>query len=173
MPGPPASIATDRLDLVPLRVADAAAMVAVLADPALYTYIGGAPPTRVDLVRRFRAQVAGRSPDGREAWHNWIVRERGSEAAVGFVQATIVDDDPPSAAIAWVIGTPWQGRGYATEAARALVVWLEASAVRSIVAHIHPDHGASAAVAARAGLEPTDELVEGERVWRLTTSADD
>ena len=173
MSGPPDSIATDRLDLVPLRVADAGEMVAVLADPALYAYIGGGPPSRADLVRRFRAQVAGRSPDGREAWHNWIVRDRASGAATGFVQATIAADGPRSAEIAWVIATSWQGRGYATEAARALVAWLEARGVGSIVAHIHLDHGASAAVAARAGLAPTDELVEGERVWRLTTSADD
>lgn len=166
MPEPPDPLATDRLDLVPLRVADAGEMVSVLADPALYAYIGGAPPSRADLVRRFRAQVAGRSPDGREAWHNWIVRERTSGAATGFVQATIVVDGPPSAEIAWVIGTSWQGRGYATEAARALVAWLEGRGVRSVVAHIHPDHRASAAVAERAGLAPTDELVDGERVWR-------
>ena len=173
MPGSPDSIATDRLDLVPLTVADAGALVAVLADPALYAYIGGAPPSRADLVRRFRAQVAGRSPDGREAWHNWIVRERVSGAATGYVQATIAVDGPAPGEIAWMIGTPWQGRGYATEAARALVAWLEESGVRLIVAHIHPDHGASAAVAERAGLAPTDELVEGERVWRLIPSAVD
>ena len=168
---PPDALATDRLDLVPLRVADAAEMVAVLADPALYAWIGGAPPSRAELVRRFRAQVAGRSPDGREVWRNWIVRERPSGAATGFVQATIVVDRPPSAEIAWMIGMPWQGRGYATEAARALVAWLEARGVRSIVAHIHPDHAASAAVAERAGLAPTGKLVEGERVWRLISAA--
>ena len=171
MPGPPDSIATDRLDLVPLRVADSGEMVAVLADPALYAFVGGTPPRRVDLVRRFRAQVAGRSPDGREAWHNWIVRERASGAATGFVQATIVVEGRASAEIAWMIGTPWQGRGFATESARALVAWLEARGVRSIVAHIHPDHAASAAVAERAGLAPTDEVVEGERVWRTISSA--
>lgn len=171
MPEPPEPLATDRLDLVPLRVADAGEMVAVLADPALYAWIGGTPPRRADLVRQFRAQVAGRSPDGREEWHNWIVRERASGAATGFVQATIVLDGQPSAEIAWVIGTSWQGRGFATEAARALVAWLEARDVRSIVAHIHPDHAASAAVAGRAGLAPTDDFVEGERVWRLISSA--
>ena len=171
MSGPPNSIATDRLDLVPLRVADAGEMVAVLADPALYAFIGGMPPRRAALVRRFRAQVAGRSPDGREAWHNWIVRERASGAATGFVQATIVVEGRASAEIAWMIGTPWQGRGFATESARALVAWLEARGVRSIAAHIHPDHAASAAVAERAGLAPTDEVVEGERVWRTISSA--
>jgi RimJ/RimL family protein N-acetyltransferase len=172
MASPPESLVTERLELVPLRVDDAEEMVAVLVDPALYRFIGGEPPTLDTLVARYGAQLAGGPSDGREAWHNWIVRERSSGAATGFVQATIVepiDDAARSAEIAWVIGTPWQGRGYATEAARALVAWLESGGVSSIVAHVHPDHGASALVAERAGLEPTDVMVDGERAWRRIT----
>jgi RimJ/RimL family protein N-acetyltransferase len=39
--------------------------------------------------------------------------------------------------------------------------------VDQVVAHIHPDHLASGQVAARAGLRPTPERVDGEQVWRL------
>ena len=38
---------------------------------------------------------------------------------------------------------------------------------REVVAHIHPDHAASARVATRAGLLPTPDQVDGEQVWRL------
>jgi RimJ/RimL family protein N-acetyltransferase len=140
-------------------------MAGVLADPALYGFIGGRPPTASELAERYRIQVEGRSADGREAWRNWIVRERSSGVATGFVQATIAANGS-DAEIAWLIGVPWQGRGYATEAARALVVWLTGTGVGTIVAHVHPDHRASAVVAERAGLEPTDVLVDGERTWR-------
>jgi RimJ/RimL family protein N-acetyltransferase len=160
-----ASIATDRLDLVPLTVADADEMAGVLADPALYSFIGGEPPTRAHLVERYGSLVAGRSADGREEWHNWIVRRRSDGAATGFVQATIVDDGR-GADIAWLIGTAWQGRGLAGEAAIGLVGWLESAGVTEITAHIHPAHAASGRVAARAGLEPTDAIVDDERVWR-------
>lgn len=78
----------------------------------------------------------------------------------------MLDGAGPVAEIAWVVGTPWQGRGIATEAVRALVDRLGAEGVRSYVAHIHPDHAASAAVAAAAGLAPTDERHEGEIRWR-------
>lgn len=40
-----------------------------------------------------------------------------------------------------------------------------AGGVRELVAHIHPDHAASAAVAVAAGLGPTEEWEDGERRW--------
>jgi RimJ/RimL family protein N-acetyltransferase len=166
MPFPTAAIATERLDLIPLRATDAEEMTEVLADPALYAFIGGSPPTRAELADRYAYQVAGHSPDGSETWRNWIVRERDGGAATGFVQATI-EADGRTAEIAWVIGVPWQGRGYATESARAVVAWLCAGGAGPITAHVHPDHAASAAVARAAGFEPTDAFVEGERVWQL------
>jgi RimJ/RimL family protein N-acetyltransferase len=69
------------------------------------------------------------------------------------------------AEIAWVVGTPWQGRGIATEATQGLVTWLSQQHVVAIVAHIHPYHGASAAVDAASGLTPTDERQAGEIRW--------
>ncbi len=144
-------------------------MVAVLADPALYRFTGGEPPTLEELRRRYVAQVAGRSADGTEAWHNWIVRLAAGGEAVGFVQATVTGDgDDANADIAWVVGVPWQGHGYAGEAAAALVAWLVgARGVSAVTAHIHPYHAASARVAERAGLAPTGVFEDGERVWRL------
>jgi RimJ/RimL family protein N-acetyltransferase len=140
-------------------------MVDVLGDPALYRYTGGVPPTLPELHQRYAHQGAGRSTDGTEAWHNWVVRVAGSFDAVGFVQATVTDGGR-RADTAWVVGVPWQGRGYATEAARALVAWLERIGVKTITAHVHPDHAASARVAELAGLLATDVVEDGERVWR-------
>lgn len=71
----------------------------------------------------------------------------------------------PVAEVAWVVGTPWQGQGFAAEAARALVGWLRWQSVRTVIAHIHPDHHASAAVARAIGLEPTDDWQDGEVRW--------
>ncbi len=165
------SILATRLWLVPLAVTDAAEMVGPLADPDLYRITGGTPPTLADLERRYRAQVAGRSPDGTETWRNWIVRLIEGEVTIGFVQATLTDAGH-TAEVAWVIGVPWQGHGYATEAARALVAHLVADGVETITAHVHPDHVASERVAAASGLIATDEIEDGERAWRLTRSPD-
>jgi RimJ/RimL family protein N-acetyltransferase len=160
---PTSTIETDRLRLVPLHAADAAEMVAVLADPALYAFMGGGPPTLPELDARYRRWVAG-SPRPDEVWHNWTVRLRTGAEAIGHVQATVGNGE--SAEIAWVVGVPWQGRRYATEAAQALVAWLSSAGVTTITAHIHHDNTASAGVATNAGLEPTDEIDDGEVVWR-------
>jgi pimeloyl-ACP methyl ester carboxylesterase len=159
-------IATQRLLLTPLRPEDAEPMGGVLADDRLHEFIGGSPASVSELRSRYRRLAAG-SPDSDETWLNWIVRVRATGEAVGTVQATVTRRaERREAAVAWVIGTPWQGRGYASEAAIALVSWLSGQGAAAITAHIHPRHAASATVAERAGLVPTAEEVDGERVWR-------
>ena len=158
-----ATIETARLTLAPLRVADADELAVVLGDEQLHEFIGGRPATAAELRERYARLVAG-SGDPDERWLNWVVRTRETGEAVGTVQATA---RPASAAVAWVIGVPWQGRGYASEAARALVAWLREQGATEIVAHVHPEHAASERVAAGAGLRLTGDVVDGERVWRL------
>jgi RimJ/RimL family protein N-acetyltransferase len=134
------AISTGRLDLLPLLVEHAEEMAAVLSDPALHTFV---------------------------SWLNWVIRLRDEDRLTGTVQATVgPTDEGPVAEIAWMVGTPWQGRGIATEAARGLVDWLRRQPVRAVIAHIHPGHQASAAVAIAAGLAPTDEWQDGELRWR-------
>ncbi|MFJ7203468.1 GNAT family N-acetyltransferase [Streptomyces sp. NPDC098789] len=164
----PGSVPAPRLDLVPLAVEHAREMVGVLADPALHAFIGGAPAELDALRARYARQAAG-SPDPAVLWGNWVLRSRAGGRLVGTVQATVEDG---TAEVAWVIGTAWQGHGYAREAARALVAALTAPAVgpavaHTVVAHVHPDHHASAAVAAACGLAPTAEVQDGEVRWRL------
>ncbi|MFI7451892.1 GNAT family N-acetyltransferase [Nonomuraea sp. NPDC049714] len=158
-------MAPERIRLVPLQVGDAEEMVEVLSGEDLYTFTGGAPPTLAELRERYARQVVGHSPDGREQWRNWIIRTVEDDEAVGYVQATIADDGR-RAEIAWVVSSRRQRRGYASEAARALVAWLDGHGVTTVEAHIHPSHTASAAVAGRAGLLPTERFDDGERLWR-------
>jgi RimJ/RimL family protein N-acetyltransferase len=158
-------IRSARLWLVPLTVSDAEEMVGVLSAAALYTFTGGGPPGLDELRARYARQAAGRSPDGSQEWRNWIIRREPGRQAVGYVQATVMDDGR-RAEIAWVVGVDWQGQGYAAEAVQALVTWLDSRGVTIIQAHIHPGHAASAAVARRAGLAPTAHFDDGEQLWQ-------
>src|SRR5689334_25011502 len=124
-------ISSARLRLAPLKVADAAEMVHVLSGETLYAYTVGAPPVLDELRARYARQAAGLSPDGREEWRNWILRRKPGGEAVGYVQATITSEGR-RAEIAWVVGLRWQGQGYATEAARALVGWLDSRGIQIV-----------------------------------------
>lgn len=152
--------------MLPLRVEHAEEMADALSDPRLHTFIGGTPDTVQALRRRYERLAAG-SPDPAVIWCNWVIRLRGEGCLTGTVQATVTTGDGGRVAeVAWVVGTPWQGCGIATEAARALVDWLGEHGVLTVVAHIHPGHQASAAVATAIGLTPTDRWRDGEIRWQ-------
>jgi RimJ/RimL family protein N-acetyltransferase len=153
-----------RLELEPLREDHASELARVLDDPALYAFTGGAPSTEDELRVRFARQALERSPDGTRGWLNWVVRDRATHEAVGTLQATVYDDGR-IAELAWVIATSRQGEGLATEAAAAVQDALRAEGVTTFVAHIHPGHAASAAVARRLGLQPTQPRDDGEIRW--------
>ena len=143
-------------------------MFDVLTDKRLHEFVGGQPLELEPLRDRYRALARGQSADGTQSWLNWIVRHLGEDRAVGTVQATLSrGDEGLHAVIAWVVGTPWQGRGIAGEAAVILVRWLERRGIDLITANIHPRHVASQKVALRAGLRVTSSITEeGEQVWR-------
>lgn len=159
---PAAALTSDRLVLEPLRVEHATELVVVLDDSRLHEFTGGRPESLDELAARYARQVTGRSADGTQQWLNWVLRRRDDGRAAGHVQATVVDD---TAEVAWVVGTVHQGHGFAREGARAMADWLAAHGVRRLVAHVHPDHAASAAVARSLGMLATDDVVDGELRW--------
>lgn len=160
---PPPSTASS-IALRRLRVDDAHEMTAVLADPALYAFTGGQPPTEYDLEKRFAIKAPGQSPSGAEIWLNYIVTLGPEQIAVGYVQATI-QAGSKTAEVAWVIGTQWQGRGIATGAMTQFLDVLRDRRITELIAHIHPDHAASQRVAERLGMMRTGEIVDGEESW--------
>ena len=162
-------IRTARLTLVPLAPEHAGPMAAVLGDPALHAFTGGSPLGADALRAQYERWSVGPA-DPAVSWCNWAIRLDEAGCLTGTVQATITAGAGPAgrsalAEVAWVVGTTWQRRGIATEAARALVGWLAQRGAGAVVAHIHADHHASAAVAAAAGLRPTGRLSDGEQVW--------
>lgn len=160
-----AIIRTNRLELIPLIRDHAERLFPVLAEVSLYEYTQEPPPTSLETLRgRYSFLQSRRSPDGSEVWLNWLVQESDSGEAIGYVQATVT---PGAADVAWVVGLPWQGQGYATEAARAMVFWLQSAGAGVVRATISSGHSASQRVAAKVGFLPTEDVADGEDVWIL------
>lgn len=45
-------------------------------------------------------------------------------------------------------------------------MWLRQASVQTLIAHVHPEHEASKAVARAVGLVPTETVVDGEVRWK-------
>lgn len=110
---------TARLTLEPQTVAHAPAMFDVLADPAIYAYENQPPASLDALTRRFARLASRRSPDGCEQWLNWVLRQRGDGALIGYVQATVQADG--RALVAYELASRHWGRGLASEAVQAML----------------------------------------------------
>lgn len=63
-------IESARVVLDPLTVQHAPEMVPVLADPSIYEFTGGTPPTLEQLQRLYRVQTLGHSDDNAQWWLN-------------------------------------------------------------------------------------------------------
>jgi RimJ/RimL family protein N-acetyltransferase len=161
-----APLATPRLLLEPLTTQHAAEMTTVLADPALYAFTGGEPPTPDELLRRYQRQVEGPASQD-QVWANWIIRDRETGLAAGYVQATLGRHDGEwTALLGWLVGTQFQRRGFAVTAVTEVVRHLESCGIVRFQAHIANGHTASVAVATRLGLMATDSFDdEGERIY--------
>ena len=112
------------ITLEPQTAAHAAEMFPVLCDPAIYEHEGEPPESTPWLQARYQRLESRRSPDGREAWLNWVVRVPGSGLA-GYVQATIGDDGV--ATIAYALASRHWGQGVARRAVEAMMAELEAT----------------------------------------------
>jgi RimJ/RimL family protein N-acetyltransferase len=115
---------TSRLVLEPLLAAHADALYPMLCDPRQLEYLDHGAPASLDALReRHRKLESRRSADGCEHWLNWaIVLREGNAGAIGFVQATVLDDH--RAWIAYQVATARWGQGLASEATRAMVEHL-------------------------------------------------
>jgi RimJ/RimL family protein N-acetyltransferase len=159
------TIDAERTVLVPLLASDADELAGLLDEAQLRSWLRAQDVS--ELRDRFAAWETRRSPGGDELWLNWIVRERGGNRAVGWVQATVRG---PSASVAYALLPAERGACAASDAVRALVRWLrDRLAVTVVTAEIDESNAASARVAVAAGFERTIHRAGDEVVWEHRT----
>lgn len=163
------TIATARCQLESLSPAHGEPMVDILAEPELYEFIGGTPPTLAQLRWRYQAQSVGHSADQNQWWCNWIVIRLDHAYPAGYVQSTVERSSGVLGAnIAWAIQPKDQGIGLTTEAAAGMIEWLSRRGVVHYTAYIQPEHAASSHVASKLGLHRTAVSYDGELRWETT-----
>lgn len=129
-------------------------------DPVVVRHIGGVTQARERVWTKLLAYIGHWRTLG---YGFWVVRERGTERFVG--EAGLADfrreltpsfDGAPEAG--WALASWAHGRGYATEAMRAVLAWSDAQlAAARTVCMIDDGHATSVRVAEKLGFRPWAE----------------
>jgi len=156
VPGP-VEIRTARLDLARWTSDDAAAFHAIWGDPRVIWW-GAAPD--VDASRAALDRIAVRcAGDPAVGWFAMIERATGAICGNACLQPAPI----PAGEIelGWHVAAAHQGRGLATEAARALVAHAAAHGVPRLIAEIVPFNWSSLAIARKLGMSPAGWVERG------------
>lgn len=130
------------------------------------------PPETDDILDFFRTAIEQDRSDG--AFLPRMIVRTEDRMAVGSIGLTPPDDDGRSM-YGYGIYPIFEGNGYASEAAVALVEFgLSLDAMRAVFATIAVGHLASEIVSSRAGLTLTDQQIEDDgmtlNVWERRRS---
>lgn len=153
---PDRTLETDRLLLRPHRLEDFEECLATWSDPEVARFVGGRPFSREEVwtkVLRYRGHWE------LNGFGFWVLREKKTDRFVG--EAGFMDfkrDMVPSFGSApeagWVLAQWAWGKGFATEAMRAALAWLEAHRGKErTVCMIQPANQASIGVARKCGYQ--------------------
>lgn len=146
-------IETERLRLRGHTLGDFEALAAMWADPAVVRFISGKPSTREESWARLLRYPGHWALMG---YGFWAIEEKASGAFVGeggladFKRDIEYAFDAPEQG--WALSPAMHGKGYAHEAASAMLAWGEAHfRRRDFVCMISPDNAASLRLADKLG----------------------
>lgn len=139
-----ARIETERLRLRRLVPGDAATLARLLeGDREAISQTGRMPyPPTEDAIRHWIDDQGG--PGGQ----SFLLVRRADDATIG---AAGFGGDGHRVELGYVIGRRFWGRGFATEAVRALVLYARRRGIRTIDAYTFPDNPGSARVLEKTG----------------------
>lgn len=116
---------SERLALEPVAATHAPEAFALWQDKDIYRFIPEEPPPSLDwLQQRYAKLTARQSPNGDQAWLQWLIRRRQDQVLIGRLEASVLLD--ATAIVAWLLGTAYTGHGYAREAMQRMLMHLRA-----------------------------------------------
>jgi RimJ/RimL family protein N-acetyltransferase len=148
------TLETERLRLRGFRRDDLDAFAAMLAEPAVFEYLGGEAETREQSWRKLMMSVGQWSLLG---IGYWVVETRADQRFVGqigfsIMERGLVPDLAELPEMGWIFSAAVHGQGMALEAGRAASQWLgETAGSSSAWAVIAPENSASLRLAGRLG----------------------
>jgi ribosomal-protein-alanine N-acetyltransferase len=169
----PPKIESERLDLVALLPAEIEALIA--GDIERASCLAGVRfpqdwPNDSDARDGLSWHLRALQADGRQAaWRIRVILERASKNVIGSINLKGRPDAGGDVEIGWGLAEHHRHRGYAFEAALAVVGWvLQQPEVRCISATVPDDNPPSQRLAAKLGLVRTGETRRDLPLWKTT-----
>jgi RimJ/RimL family protein N-acetyltransferase len=157
-------IETTRLRLTRLTINDAGAVFAYRSLPEVCRFQSFRPAAVADAAA-FIAGTADR-PDIPGTWFQLGIFHREGQVLIGDVGIHFLPRG--EAELGYTLTPSFQGRGYAAEAATAVIKWLFRSPNRRCVfCTIDPDNTPSIRLAKRLGLKPAGKSVNREHIFKI------
>ncbi|WGH80000.1 GNAT family N-acetyltransferase [Jannaschia ovalis] len=166
----PPVIRTERLTLRPLGLRDFEALAAFYASPRS-GFVGG-PMDRAQVWRHLACEIGHWTLRG---YGRFAVDETTTDAFVGVV-GPWNPEGWPEPELGWDLMDGHEGRGYATEAARAARDWAYSTGWRTAISLVAHGNDASARVATRLGCVFERDMEHARfgamQVWRHPAPAE-
>ncbi|ASL48145.1 Ribosomal-protein-serine acetyltransferase [Burkholderia sp. AD24] len=145
-------IKTARLILLPLKANHAVEMFRGLSDVSSYEFTPDIPCQDVAaLEKRYRRLESRRSPNGQEAWLNWVISSAATREFLGYVQFTVKPLEQ-RALVAYFVFVAHRQQGIASEAIRASMAEVaEGFRLSRVDAEIDTRNAASIALIEKLG----------------------
>lgn len=165
-PGAPEwPLRTERLELRPYRDSDLEVFHAMRSDPEVVRYLYEDIETLDQSREKLAARMGLRRLESEGDWLPVAIVERASGEMVGDVGLNLRSVQHRTGEIGFMLHPAYHGRGYATEAARALVDWgFRELGLHRIVGRTEARNAASARVLERLGMRLEAHLIENEWV---------
>jgi ribosomal-protein-alanine N-acetyltransferase len=157
---PDLPVETDRLRLRSIEEDDADRLFEIYGDAETMRHVGRTGRPVVDIAAAQRAVETLRGNEAAHGFSLWALDERGGDPLVGVAGLAIVEGVGPDIEAAYILRRDRWGRGYATEALRAVLeIGHGQLGLERIVALAYLENDASRRVMEKAGMQP-DGTVE-------------
>lgn len=165
------TIETDRLIIRPIRSEDKTAVFEYRSDSDTNKYQGWIPKD-INDVEVFIGNTSGQI-DEPGSWFQVVVIEKGSRQIIGDLGLHFLKDQSKQALIGCTLSKAHHGKGYATEAIRAIIDYLFNELNKNlIIASIDPGNTKSIRLFERLGFRkaessPMNEMWAGDLTYTL------
>jgi RimJ/RimL family protein N-acetyltransferase len=164
MRSPDWPLETARLTLRPLLPDDFAPFAAIQGDAEVARWLYNEPRCGAEAQAHFDRKRAGSSLGAEGDWMSCAMVERVTGVMVGDLSFHWVSDEHRTGEIGFIVAPGQQGKGYATEAAGALLDWAFAAGFHRVIGRVEPRNTASARVLEKLGMRREALFVENEWV---------